>query len=383
MNRDKSYRNFLMRKVLSPKGQKMKALLALEDGTLLRGEAFGARTTAFGEIVFNTNMTGYCEALTDPSYKGQILMMTYPLIGNYGVQPETFESERIQPSAFVVRELCKRPYHVDSKMTLSQFLESHDIPGISDVDTRMLTIKIRKHGTMKAAVSTEPDTNLEELVQEVISMPHPTETNLVSIVSCDKTVQYASNKKKRIVLIDCGAKNNIINNCLRIGQVIRVPYDTTAEEILKLEPDGVLVSNGPGDPAHPEILQTTVRTVERLSREIPLMGICLGHQILSLALGAETYKLKFGHRGGNQPVKNLASGRAYITSQNHGFAVKPELPEDLEVAEINLNDGTVESIKHKSLPILSVQYHPEASPGPHDANPLFEQFEKLMEASRA
>ncbi|MFQ5884484.1 MAG: carbamoyl-phosphate synthase domain-containing protein, partial [Thermoplasmata archaeon] len=189
----------------------MKALLALEDGTLLRGEAFGARTTAFGEIVFNTNMTGYCEALTDPSYKGQILMMTYPLIGNYGVQPETFESERIQPSAFVVRELCKHPYHVDSKMTLSQFLESHDIPGISDVDTRMLTIKIRKYGTMKAAVSTETSTDPDKLVQEVISMPHPTETNLVSMVSCDKSVQYPSNRKKRIVLIDCGAKNNIIN----------------------------------------------------------------------------------------------------------------------------------------------------------------------------
>lgn len=361
----------------------MKALLALEDGTLLRGEAFGARTTAFGEIVFNTNMTGYCEALTDPSYKGQILMMTYPLIGNYGVQPETFESDRIQPSAFVVRELCKYPYHIDSEMNLSQFLESNNIPGIADVDTRMLTIKIRKHGTLKAAVSTEPNTNPEKLLQEVISMPHPTETNLVSMVSCDKPVRHEGNNGRRIVLIDCGVKNNIIDNCLRIGQVIQVPYDATADEILELEPDGVLVSNGPGDPAHPEILQTTVKTVECLSGEVPLMGICLGHQILSLALGAQTFKLKFGHRGGNHPVKNLTTGRGYITSQNHGFAVKPELPEDLEVAEINLNDGTVESIKHKSLPILSIQYHPEASPGPHDANHLFGRFKKLMEASHA
>ncbi|UCD93166.1 MAG: glutamine-hydrolyzing carbamoyl-phosphate synthase small subunit [Methanobacteriota archaeon] len=361
----------------------MKALLALEDGTLLRGEAFGSKTTAFGEIVFNTNMTGYCEALTDPSYKGQILMMTYPLIGNYGVQPETSESDRIQPSAFVVRELCRFPYNVDSKMKVSQFIKSNDIPGISDVDTRMLTIKIRKHGTLKAAVSTDPDRNPDELVEEVISMPHPTETNLVSMVSCQKPRLHDGNNGKRIVLIDCGVKNNIINNCLRIGQVMQVPYDTTAEEILDFEPDGVLVSNGPGDPAHPEIMETTVETVRRLSEEIPLMGICLGHQILSLALGAETYKLKFGHRGGNQPVKNLTTGLAYITSQNHGFAVKPELPEDLEVAEINLNDGTVESIKHKSLPILSVQYHPEASPGPHDANHLFRQFEILMEASHA
>jgi carbamoyl-phosphate synthase small subunit len=361
----------------------MKALLALEDGTLLRGEAFGAKATAFGEIVFNTNMTGYCEALTDPSYKGQILMMTYPLIGNYGVQPETFESENIQPSAYVVRELCKTPHHIQSKSSLSQLLESHDVPGIYDVDTRMLTIKIREHGTMKAAVSTEPNASPEELVEEVKSMPHPTETNLVSMVSCKRTRHHKSPKKKRIVLINCGVKKSILDNCLRIGEVIQVPFNTSARKIEELEPDGILISNGPGDPAHPEIMKSTVKTARQLSQEIPTMGICLGHQILSLALGAETYKLKFGHRGGNQPVKSLISGRSYITSQNHGFAVKTELPEDLEVAEINLNDRTVESIKHKSLPILSVQYHPEASPGPHDANPLFDAFEELMEATNA
>ncbi len=361
----------------------MKALLALEDGTLLRGGAFGAKTTAFGEMVFNTNMTGYCEALTDPSYKGQILMMTYPLIGNYGVQPDTFESKSIQPSAFVIRENCSRPNHCKSERTLTRFLESHNIPGISDVDTRMLTIKIREHGTLKAAVTTEQHVDSRQLIKEVGSMPHPTEMNLVSTVSCRETIEHPGNEKRRIVLIDCGTKQSIIAGCQSIGEVIQVPYDTSAEEIEGLEPDGVLVSNGPGDPAHPEIVETTVRTVRKLSKEFPMMGICLGHQILSLALGGKTYKLKFGHRGGNQPVKNLATGRSYITSQNHGFAVLPELPDDIEVAEINLNDGTVESIRHKSLPILSVQYHPEAAPGPHDAHHLFARFEKLMEGSRA
>jgi carbamoyl-phosphate synthase small subunit len=361
----------------------MKALLALEDGTLLRGGAFGAKTTASGEIVFNTNMTGYCEALTDPSYKGQILMMTYPLIGNYGVQPETFESNTIQPSAFVIRENCNHPHHCRSEKTLSQFLESHDIPGISDVDTRMLTIKIREHGTLKAAVTTEAGIDSDALLEEVASMPHPTETNLVSTVSCKEPITHPGDKKKKVVLIDCGSKQSIIKGCQRIGEVTQVPYDTTPDDIEDLEPDGILVSNGPGDPAHPEIMETTVKTVRGLSEEFPMMGICLGHQILSLALGGETYKLKFGHRGGNQPVKNLVSGRSYITSQNHGFAVKPELPDDIEVAEINLNDGTVESIRHKSLPILSVQYHPEAAPGPHDARHLFARFEKLMEGSHA
>jgi carbamoyl-phosphate synthase small subunit len=361
----------------------MRALLALEDGTLLRGDAFGAKTTAFGEIVFNTNMTGYCEALTDPSYKGQILMMTYPLIGNYGVQPETFESNRIQPSAFVIRENCSHPNHVASEMTLSQFLESHNVPGISDVDTRMLTIKIREYGTLKAAVSTEPHVDSRDILREVASMPHPTESNLVSEVSCGESITHRGQRDKRIVLIDCGTKQSIITGCQKIGNVVQVPYDTTPDEIENMEPDGILISNGPGDPAHPEIMRTTVRTVRKLSEEFPMMGICLGHQILSLALGGETYKLKFGHRGGNQPIKNLVSGKSYITSQNHGFAVKPELPEDIEVAEINLNDGTVESIRHRSLPILSVQYHPEAAPGPHDANHLFHRFEEVMEGSHA
>ncbi len=361
----------------------MIALLALEDGTLLRGYAFGARTTAFGEIVFNTNMTGYCEALTDPSYKGQILMMTYPLIGNYGVQPDTFESDRIQPSAFVIRENCQHPDHCGSERSLSQFLESNDIPGISNVDTRMLTIKIREHGTLKAAVSTEGITDPDELVRTVAEMPHPTESNLVSLVSCKEIHRHTNGGKRRIVLIDCGTKRSIIEGCLRIGEVIQVPYDTDAETIDGLEPDGILISNGPGDPAHREIINTTVRTVRKLSEKFPIMGICLGHQILSLALGGKTYKLKFGHRGGNQPVKNLITGRSYITSQNHGFAVSPELPDDLEVAEVNLNDNTVESIRHKGLPILSVQYHPEAAPGPHDARHLFGRFEKLMEESDA
>ena len=254
---------------------------------------------------------------------------------------------------------------------------------MSGIDTRMLTIKIRKHGTMKAAVSTEPGVDPQDLVNQVISMPHPTQTNLVSMVSCTEPKRHKSGESKKIVLIDCGTKRSIVEGCRRIGEVFQVPYNTTPQQIMQFGPDGVMISNGPGDPAHPMMMETTVKTARALSGEIPIMGICLGHQILSLAMGGETYKLKFGHRGGNQPVKNLTTGKCYITSQNHGFAVKPDLPEDLEVAEINLNDGTVEGVRHRSLALLSVQYHPEAAPGPHDAHGLFEAFREMMEASDA
>jgi carbamoyl-phosphate synthase small subunit len=359
----------------------MRGLLVLEDGTVLEGVSFGARGTAYGEIVFNTNMTGYCEALTDPSYRGQILMMTYPLIGNYGVDPSTFESPRIQPRAFVVRENCTIPSHRTSRMSLHDFLLRNDIPGISDVDTRMLTIKIREHGTMKAAVCTTKAADPKDVLERVREMPHPTEGNLVAEVSCRRTHRYGSGALK-VALIDCGVKRSIISNLASRAEVIRVPYGTSAERILDLEPDAVLISNGPGDPAHPVMMERTARAISRLVEELPTMGICLGHQLLALSLGAETFKLKFGHRGGNHSVIDSKSKKVRITSQNHGFAVGDKVPKQLRVTERNLNDGTIEGLRHRSLPVFSVQYHPEASPGPHDSLSLFDRFEEMMEGSR-
>ncbi|MFQ6128348.1 MAG: glutamine-hydrolyzing carbamoyl-phosphate synthase small subunit [Thermoplasmata archaeon] len=361
----------------------MKGLLVLEDGTVLEGVSFGARRTAYGEIVFNTNMTGYCEALTDPSYRGQILMMTYPLVGNYGIDPSTFESPRIQPGAFVVREFCSTPSHRTSKMDLHQFLVKNGTPGISNVDTRMLTVKIREHGTMKAAVSTIRNPDPKEILDRVIEMEHPTKSNLVSDVSCRRRYSYGHPEGKRVVLIDCGVKRSIISNLASRVEVIRVPYDISAEKVLEFEPDGILISNGPGDPAHPVLMKKTARTIKRLVRKIPIMGVCLGHQLLALSFGTETFKLKFGHRGGNHPVIDRKSGKVRITSQNHGFAVSDRTPRELEVTEKNLNDSTIEALQHKNLPIFSVQYHPEASPGPHDSLNLFDRFSEMVGAELA
>lgn len=357
----------------------MRALLVLEDGTCVEGNGFGAEKTVFAELVFNTNMTGYQESLTDPSYKGQILMATYPLIGNYGVNKDNFESEKIQPEGYVVFEQCDAPSHRKHGKTLSEFLLEQDIPGISGIDTRALTIKIRKHGTVKAALATYRDEiDTEELVKSVKEMPHPTTQNLVDSVSCKENICHKGNGKYKIALVDCGVKRNILRFLLKHSDVVQVPYDITAQEVHELKPDGILVSNGPGDPAHPEIIKTTVKTLDGVAGDFPIMGICLGHQILSLVFGAETFKLKFGHRGGNQPVKDVESNRVYITSQNHGFAVKADPKEELTFTHFNVNDETVEGLKHKSLPIFSVQYHPEASPGPHDSNHLFSEFLKIV-----
>lgn len=361
----------------------MRGLLVLEDGTVLEGASFGARRTAYGEIVFNTNMTGYCEALTDPSYRGQILMMTYPLVGNYGVDPSTFESPSIQPSAFVVRENCSSPSHRTSRMSLHSFLLKNRIPGISGVDTRMLTIKIREHGTMKAAVSAVRSPNADEILSRVKEMEHPTRGNLVSEVSCRRTYHYGRPGNKRVVLIDCGVKRSIISNLASIAEVIRVPFGFSAKRILEFEPDGVLISNGPGDPAHPVMIERTAEAIRRLIGRIPIMGICLGHQLLALSFGASTFKLKFGHRGGNHPVIDTETGKVRITSQNHGFAVSDDVPKALRVTEKNLNDGTIEGLCHKELPVFSVQYHPEASPGPRDSVSLFNRFSEMMEAHHA
>jgi carbamoyl-phosphate synthase small subunit len=353
----------------------MKALLVLEDGTVVSGEGFGAEKTVFGELVFNTNMTGYQESLTDPSYKGQILMSTYPLIGNYGTNKDNYESEKIQPEGFVVSENCHFPSHRKDTNVLSDFLKKYDVPGISDVDTRALTIKTRKYGTMKAALATHSNgIDADALVEKVKKMPHPTEKNLVADVSCKKIINHKGVGNHNILLVDCGVKRNIMRFLLKGANVIQASYDITPDQIRKINPHGILISNGPGDPAHPEIMKTTAKTIDGIAEEYPIMGICLGHQILSIVFGAKTFKLKFGHRGGNQPVKEIASGRVYITSQNHGFAVSPDSEGEMTFTHFNVNDETVEGMKHSSLPIFSVQYHPEASPGPRDSNHLFEEF---------
>ncbi|MFQ5838453.1 MAG: glutamine-hydrolyzing carbamoyl-phosphate synthase small subunit [Thermoplasmata archaeon] len=358
----------------------MEGVLVLEDGKVVRGAPFGARTTVFGELVFNTNMTGYCEALTDPSYKGQVLMMTYPLMGNYGVDPETFESQNIQATGFVIRELWRGPSHPSSKMSLDEFLSTHGVPGIEGVDTRDLTIRTRVQGTVRAALSTE-GADPHDLLQEVRSRPFPDVHNLVEQVSCSSPEQHRGTGPLRFALVDCGVKGSILSNLLSYGDVLQVPYDTAARDIMEWDPHGLLVSNGPGNPAHPEMLSTVVPTLRTLAGQLPILGICLGHQLLGLAFGAETYKLKFGHRGGNHPVRDLNRRKVFITSQNHGFAVLEEgLGDELEVTHVNLNDRTVEGFKHREVPVLSVQYHPEANPGPHDSLYVFQEFVREVES---
>jgi carbamoyl-phosphate synthase small subunit len=369
----------------------LKAILVLEDGSIFYGRGFGKKTTIFGELVFNTSLVGYQEALTDPSYHGQILMMTYPIIGNYGISNLAWESERVQPEGFVVRELCETPRHRYSNAnygtTIGRFLEEHDIPGISELDTRALTIKTRQNGTMKAILKTFNPEKLDKidsaaLVREVKEKESPDKKNLVADVSCNGKILRAGGTKnngKRIVVIDCGVKASIIKELLVRGcEVIQVPYNTDSSEIKALKPSGILISNGPGDPAHPEIIASTLATIRELVGIFPMLGICLGHQIIALAFGARTFKLKFGHRGTNQPVKNLDDGKVYITSQNHGFAVDLGLcpNSELKITGINLNDQTVEAMCHKKLPISSVQFHPEASPGPWDSKNIFDDFVK-------
>lgn len=353
------------------------AKLALEDGTILRGEAFGFETVTTGEVVFATGMTGYVESLTDPSYKGQILMPTYPLQGNYGVSEEWYQSDGIKAEGLIVREECRAPSHELSQKTLSEFLEEYRIPGISGIDTRALTIKIRDKGAMKGALATE-EIDDEELLELAVNQPDITEIDLVDKVCVKEPVFMNEDAGRRVVIVDCGIKRNSINALLRrdVGVVI-VPYTMEPEEIMDHDPDALLISSGPGDPTK---VREAIEAVKRLSSRLPVFGICLGQQIISLAFGARIYKMKFGHRGVNQPVKDLRTGEVSITSQNHGFTVDPSSVEgtDIEITQMNLNDKTPEAIEHRELPVFSVQYHPEAGPGPHDTDSIFDRFVNVM-----
>ena len=350
--------------------------LLLEDGTLLEGDSFGAKGESIGEVVFNTSMVGYPESITDPSYSGQILVFTYPLIGNYGIQLEDRESEVPLLRGVVVREYCKTPSHWGIDYDIDSFLKKFGIIGISGIDTRALTRKLRNFGTLRGIISSDDFSGdrREELMNKILSWRIEDFDFVRS--SCVKEPVYLGGGSDRIVLVDCGVKQGIVRSLLSLGfQVVVVPAWYTKEEILALNPDGVLISNGPGDPKRLTYIVETVRGL--IEEEVPIFGICLGHQIIGLALGSTTYKLKFGHRGANQPVKNTINGKVYITSQNHSYVVDPEgLPEDVVVSFVNLNDKTVEGLKSTRRPIMSVQFHPEASPGPLDTRFLFEEFVK-------
>ena len=362
----------------------MKAILTLEDGTVVEGSGFGAEGIVQGELVFNTSMTGYVEALTDPSYAGQILMMTYPLIGNYGVCSEDYESNKIQTNGLVIKQLCRTPSNWRSQKNLDQFLKEFNIPGIEGVDTRMLTLKARIHGTMKAtlAVFKRNDMlNKEELIEKTKKQPHISEIDLVDKVCVKKPKFVDAKGKYKAVIIDCGVKNSIIRQLTLRGVNLHVvPYDFPAKKVVDYSPDAVFISNGPGDPAR---VTQTIQTIRNLVGQVPVAGICLGLQLTSLAMGAKTFKLKFGHRGANQPVKDFETERVFISTQNHGFAVDDKSLKEtgLEMTQKNLNDGTVEGIQNKELSLFAVQYHPEAGPGPHDTYFFFDRFIQMLEHS--
>jgi len=358
----------------------MKATLLLEDGTLFRGKGFGRQGEAFGEVVFNTSITGYQEIITDPSYKGQIVAMTYPLIGNYGVNEEDVESARPWLEGFVVKELSAIRSNWRSTMGLDEYLKVNNIVGIQGIDTRALTRHIRLQGAMQAVISTK-DFNEESLMKKLKAAPRLVGVDLVRDVTCKQPYDWQGNPKKahfKVVALDCGIKYYILRHLNSVGCKVKVvPAATSPDEILKLKPDGALLSNGPGDPA---AVAYVIETVRRLVGKIPIFGICLGHQMLGLALGGKTYKLKFGHHGGNHPVKDLATGKVAITSQNHGFCVDiKSIPHKGTVmTHLNLYDNTAEGLENKRLKLFSVQYHPEAGPGPHDAAYLFKKFALMM-----
>ncbi len=365
--------------------------LVLEDDTVFTGESFGAQREGWGEVVFNTTMTGYQEVLTDPSYAGQMVALTYPLVGNYGINRTDFESRRIQASALIVRQHCDLPSHSTSDMTLHAFLEEYNVPGISGIDTRALTRRLRTSGVMMGLLTfDDPDTARQKLAD----LPRYDNLDLVSTVTTQdgyswdgsETAGYPTTPPpagaRRILVTDVGLKYNILRLLKSRGcEVVAVPATTPADVMLGMQPSGLLLSPGPGDP---ELLGNIVDNVRQLIGRVPIMGICLGHQLAARALGARTYKLKFGHRGGNHPVKDLESGRVHITAQNHGYAVDADnLPAGLEVSQINLNDNTVEGLRHRELPLFTIQYHSEASPGPKDNEYLFDRFLAMVDDAKS
>lgn len=351
------------------------AILVLEDGRTFNGASFGADGESFGEMVFNTSMSGYQEILTDPSYAGQIVCMTYPLIGNYGTNDEDVESRKPWTEGLVVREASRIASNFRSKASLQDYLKDNNIIGIEHIDTRALVRHIRDKGAMRAGISTV-DLDKESLLSRVFASPEMTNRELASEVTIGDNYSYAAatEEKFHIVAFDFGVKTNSLREFAKFGcRVTVVPSHTSANDVMALEPDGIFLSNGPGDPAS---MTSVVAEIKKLTdSKTPMFGICLGHQLLGEAFGAKTYKLKFGHRGGNQPIKDLTTDKIEITAHNHGFAVdRDSMPSDVEVTHINLNDNTVAGLRHKTLPIFSVQYHPESAPGPHDSEYLFQRF---------
>jgi len=391
------------------------AYLILEDGSVFQGQRLGAQKEVVGEVVFNTSMTGYQEMLTDPSYGGQILVPTYPMIGNYGTSEADVESTRVQVTGFVVREDCDAPSHPLSEGTVHDYLSQNGIPGVSGIDTRAVTRKLRSSGVMMGIIT--PSGSVSHALQALAEAPRYGEFDVVRDVSTNNIYAWEGDAGERsrayrdlrararqggmgrgvrativgrdigddlikIVVNDYGVKLNILRSLRARGcEVVVVPDDASAEEILKQKPDGVMLSPGPGDP---ELLDRSVETTRGLVGKVPIMGICLGHQVIARSFGADTFKLHFGHRGANQPVKDLESGRVYVTAQNHGYAVDPDgLPAALEISHVNLNDNTVEGLRHRDLPIMTIQYHSEASPGPHDSEYLFDRFLKMIQIGAA